>query len=140
MLLFPLLLCGALTISSASAGQVPVVDGVLGGVPSSASVSHETTRKLFTIAATTPGQLRIKENTGICGKSRFRVGFLPSSAEVYDAQLFIETTSGVYQASGYGDITATKSIWFWFFAARKNPSTAPVALWFNGGVRCPSSI
>lgn len=64
----------------------------------------------------------------------------------------LETTPGVYQASGYGDLTATESIWcvvhqviqvdkfiarhrFWFFAARKNSDTAPLALWFNGGVR-----
>ncbi|KAF9045221.1 alpha/beta-hydrolase [Panaeolus papilionaceus] len=117
MLLSSLLVCAALTISSAFAGQVPIVDGVLGGVPTGASVSRETTRKPITIAATTPGALRVTENSGVC-----------------------ETTSGVYQASGYGDLTSTKSIWFWFFAARKNPSTAPVALWFNGGPGSSSMI
>ena len=63
-----------------------------------------------------------------------------------------ETTPGVYQASGYGDIAANKSVWFvlhlvyssvyicdppnrfWFFAARKNPDKAPLITWFNGGV------
>ncbi|KAF7770895.1 hypothetical protein Agabi119p4_6869 [Agaricus bisporus var. burnettii] len=59
----------------------------------------------------TPGRLRsLVENSGIC-----------------------ETTSGVYQASGYGDISYDGSLWFWFFAARKNPDTAPLVLWFNGG-------
>ncbi|TFK75532.1 alpha/beta-hydrolase [Pluteus cervinus] len=56
------------------------------------------------------GQLRVTENSGIC-----------------------ETTPGVYQASGYGDIASSKSIWFWYFEARKNPASAPLALWFNGG-------
>ena len=71
-----------------------------------------------------------------------------------DVCAFLETTPGVFQASGYGDLTATESIWFvlcrilhpanhlyslrfWFFAARNNPDTAPLALWFNGGVSNP---
>jgi hypothetical protein len=48
--------------------------------------------------------------------------------------LCIETTPGVYTASGYGDIAVNKSVWFWFFEARKNPSSAPLAIWLNGGV------
>jgi hypothetical protein len=67
--------------------------------------------------------------------------------------ILTETTKGVYQASGYGDIASDKSIWFvlylggslclffstafdrfWFFAARKNPQNAPLITWFNGGV------
>ena len=66
--------------------------------------------------------------------------------------ILAETTPHVYQASGYGDIAADKSIWFvalraslfdfyehsikrfWFFAARNNPDTAPLITWFNGGV------
>ena len=37
----------------------------------------------------TPGQLRVVENSGVC-----------------------ETTPGVYQASGYGDLSSTKSMWY----------------------------
>ncbi|KAJ7034784.1 Alpha/Beta hydrolase protein, partial [Mycena alexandri] len=44
-----------------------------------------------------------------------------------------ETTPGVLQVSGYGDIAANQSIFFWYFAARNNPETAPLSLWFNGG-------
>ncbi|KAF8073380.1 serine carboxypeptidase [Lyophyllum atratum] len=95
------------------AGQIPIVEGILGGV----SEFPNTPEPLLRIAATTPGNLRVVENSGVC-----------------------ETTPGVYQASGYGDLTATKSIWFWFFASRNNPDTAPLALWFNGGPGSSSMI
>lgn len=32
------------------------------------------------------------------------------------------------------------SMWFWFFEARRNPSTAPLALWLNGGPGCSSMV
>ncbi|KAF9524177.1 serine carboxypeptidase [Crepidotus variabilis] len=95
--------------------QIPVVNGIIGGVPDPAGVPSDG--KAFTPLATTPGKLRVVENSGVC-----------------------ETTPGVYQASGYGDLTSTQSIWFWFFAARKNPDTAPLALWFNGGPGSSSMI
>ncbi|KAF4577502.1 hypothetical protein EYR40_003042 [Pleurotus pulmonarius] len=98
------------------AGQIPVVDGVIGGVPAAFNLT-EKADSVLAPAATTPGQLRIVENHGVC-----------------------ETTPGVYQASGYGDLTSTKSIWFWYFAARNNPDTAPLALWFNGGPGSSSMI
>ncbi|KAF7343278.1 hypothetical protein MVEN_01759900 [Mycena venus] len=40
-----------------------------------------------------------------------------------------ETTPGVHQMSGYVDIGTNMSIWFWFFAARTSPETAPFTLW-----------
>ncbi|KAF5374179.1 hypothetical protein D9615_008862 [Tricholomella constricta] len=107
MLLHRLSVFIAIPILGVIGGRIPVIDGVIGGV----SESPDTVEpQLFDIAATTPGKLRVVENSGVC-----------------------ETTPGVYQASGYGDLTATQSIWFWFFASRKNPDTAPLALWFNGG-------
>ncbi|KAI8972213.1 serine carboxypeptidase [Trametes punicea] len=57
----------------------------------------------------TPGKLRVVENSGVC-----------------------ETTPGVYQASGYGDLSATESIWFWFFEARHDPDNAPLTIWLDG--------
>ncbi|CUA72024.1 hypothetical protein RSOLAG22IIIB_04885 [Rhizoctonia solani] len=65
----------------------------------------------------TPGRLRYVENSGIC-----------------------ETTPGVYQASGYADLTSAQSMWFWFFAARNNPDTAPLSIWLNGGPGASSMI
>ena len=76
----------ALPAATVLAGQVPPVNGVVGGV--------ETTPKAKAAAvspkpaATTPGKLRIVENSGVC-----------------------ETTPGVYQASGYGDLTSDESVW-----------------------------
>ncbi|KAJ7456052.1 Alpha/Beta hydrolase protein, partial [Mycena latifolia] len=67
--------------------------------------------------ATTPGKLRVTVNSGIC-----------------------ETTKNVYQASGYGDLTSKESVWFWYFDARKNASTAPLSLWFNGAPGSSSMI
>lgn len=134
-----LLALGALFLSTsllASARQIPVINGVVGDVPTednwSTAHSDFEVKPAVTPAATTPGKLRVVENSGIC-----------------------ETTPGVYQASGYGDITSTESIWyahrdlllhrrhsyivafrFWFFAARQNSATAPLAIWLNGGVSC----
>ncbi|PFH47152.1 hypothetical protein AMATHDRAFT_152834 [Amanita thiersii Skay4041] len=62
-------------------------------------------------SAITPGKLRdVVENSGIC-----------------------ETTPDVFQASGYADLTSNKSLWFWYFAARNNPETAPLVLYVDGG-------
>lgn len=57
------------------------------------------------------GSLRFVENSGVC-----------------------ETTPGVFTASGYADLNANQSMWFWFFEARNNKSTAPLSIWLNGGV------
>ncbi|KAH8916134.1 serine carboxypeptidase [Atractiella rhizophila] len=108
--------------ATASAAQFPVIDGVVGGVPADVLAAHDdSTSKLaiveqdVTVQAT--GQLRYTQNSGVC-----------------------ETTNGVYQASGYGDIASNKHLFFWFFAARNNPATAPLSLWFNGGPGSSSMI
>ncbi|KNZ57586.1 uncharacterized protein VP01_2121g1 [Puccinia sorghi] len=49
-----------------------------------------------------------------------------------------ETTPGVKSYSGYIDIGNNQSMFFWFFEARNNASTAPLALWLNGGPGCSS--
>ncbi|KAG7444067.1 alpha/beta-hydrolase [Guyanagaster necrorhizus] len=115
---FSFVLLACLSASAfASLRQIPVVDGIIGGVP---NVTTTATNKLKVAAGnvtTKVGQLRVTENSGVC-----------------------ETTEGVYSASGYGDIAQNKSIWFWYFAARNNPDTAPLALWFNGGPGSSSMI
>ncbi|KAI0036241.1 serine carboxypeptidase [Vararia minispora EC-137] len=111
----------SLSASAALARQFPEFDGVVGAVPSSPAVNPKSAVDDLLAQQrpkTTPGHLRgVVENSGIC-----------------------ETTPGVYQASGYGDIAANKSIWFWFFEARNNPETAPLVAWFNGGPGSSSMI
>ncbi|KAL8683737.1 MAG: hypothetical protein Q9186_000371 [Xanthomendoza sp. 1 TL-2023] len=51
-----------------------------------------------------------------------------------------ETTPGVNQYSGYLSVGNNMNMWFWFFEARSNPETAPLAAWFNGGPGCSSMI
>ena len=90
-MLFKTLAAALLAILPASevlAGQIPVVDGVIGG--RRAAKAAEMTAKvqdLHTDATIVPGALRVTENSGVC-----------------------ETTPGVYQASGYGDLTSSESI------------------------------
>ncbi|KAJ7779816.1 serine carboxypeptidase [Mycena metata] len=118
-MLFPLVsLLASLPISVLSfapgPGQIPSRNGVLGGVDlKPIRVVAENSTQF----PTTPGKLRVTENSGYC-----------------------ETTKDVYQASGYGDLATNKSIWFWYFDARTNASTAPLTLWFNGGPGSSSMI
>lgn len=43
-----------------------------------------------------------------------------------------ETTPGVQSFAGYVDLAEDKHSFFYFFAARNNPETAPITLWLNG--------
>ncbi|CEL52453.1 hypothetical protein RSOLAG1IB_00994 [Rhizoctonia solani AG-1 IB] len=108
-------------VSTSPSGQFPAIDGAIGGVPQSRPnlPQNKIQFKANTGINETivPGSLRYIENSGVC-----------------------ETTEGVYQASGYADLTARQSMWFWFFAARNDPDTAPLALWLNGGPGSSSMI
>jgi len=91
--------------------QIPVVDGVVGGVPSPGARNFKNlARDVSGNASTppTPGKLRVVENSGVCGG----VILFGSAMHPVVFTFLAETTPGVYQASGYGDLSADKSIWF----------------------------
>jgi hypothetical protein len=52
-----------------SGNQIPVTNGVIGGVPSSNTRNLKTPKRALSkdIPATTPGKLRVVENSGVCG-------------------------------------------------------------------------
>lgn len=52
-------------LSSALGNQVPVVNGVIGGVPEASETPGNL--KVQSPQATTPGKLRVTENSGVCG-------------------------------------------------------------------------
>jgi hypothetical protein len=53
-------------------GQIPVVDGVIGGVPSPGAHNFKNLAGAVSSNASTPptpGKLRVVENSGVCGES-----------------------------------------------------------------------
>ncbi len=117
--LITLVLC-ALGSQAVGAGQVPDIDGILGGVPKTTKAAVSPISAIAqrdAVSAPTNGSLRVTENFGIC-----------------------ETTPDVYQASGYVNLTETEAIFFWYFSARDNAEDAPLTLWFNGGPGSSSMI
>jgi len=63
-----------------------------------------------------------------------------ATLEIIEDSGICETTPGVKTYSGYLSVGTNMSMWFWFFEARSNASTAPLALWLNGGPGCSSMI
>lgn len=64
-----LYLCVAASLCALShAGQVPVVDGVIGGVPSSTTRVEASIPEPQVSGTPVPGKLRFIENSGVCGQ------------------------------------------------------------------------
>lgn len=93
-MLFSALIAGLAALHAipvlARVNQVPHINGVHGGSPELGA--HEELADLALVrtvtGAASPDALRVTENSGIC-----------------------ETTPGVYQASGYGNVSSTGSLW-----------------------------
>jgi hypothetical protein len=84
-------------------GEIPQVNGVYGGLSRTVR-RREVPESANAVRA--PGKLRgVVENSGICGSLYLLVAWF----SVFNA--YLETTPGVYQASGYGDLTKKESIW-----------------------------
>jgi len=111
MLRFGFLALAFISGNAVLGGQIPVVGGILGGVPASPPSTEKRPQSLG--MDRTPEKLRVvSSNSGICGKfvsfSKFSLQF------AFSLQICVtsETTPGVFQASGYGDLTPTDSIWY----------------------------
>lgn len=141
-------LLASVHVSCVLGGQIPVVDGVLGGVPTR-TLSKRFKEPSSAATTPTPGKLRVVENSGICGSSQFdtciiailTVGQKPPQACIKHQVMVI---CHPLRACGMYTLICENMLHeliydterFWFFAARNNPATAPLTLWFNGGVCC----
>ncbi|KAK8063011.1 hypothetical protein PG997_015108 [Apiospora hydei] len=109
---------------------------------STASMATGLSAMLATLAAALPGPASrldkryTEERNGINynvfehADTRSKLSFVNNSG-------ICETTSGVNQYSGYISVGPDMNM---FFEARDNPTTAPLATWFNGGPGCSSMI
>ena len=90
------------------AAQIPRINGIIGGVPAlnSTMMSPILAAIVSDSDNDSAGKLHIVENSGVCGQP------LISKRNIQISYAFSkETTPGVYQASGYGDLTSSQSIW-----------------------------
>lgn len=123
------------TLLLASAAQASVIP--LTGYHDQPLVSRYGTKYNVSRVLDNPlgGKLRYVENSGVCGWCLSKNIIIQRETFLIVYSLCgIETTPGVYQASGYADLNSAQSMFFWFFESRNSPSTAPLSIWLNGGV------
>lgn len=75
-------------------GQIPVVDGVIGGIPSTPNALEDSVIESTSASAPTPGKLRVTENSGICGMCHTR--WLLSHEASTDDFTFVQKRRRVY--------------------------------------------
>jgi len=84
------------------AAQIPRINGNIGGVPALNSTITNPILAAIVSDSDSAGQLHVMENSGVCGQP------LISTRNIQISYAFSkETTPGVYQASGYGDLTSS---------------------------------
>ncbi|EGG04094.1 carboxypeptidase S1 [Melampsora larici-populina 98AG31] len=128
-------------------GQIPIYNGIPGGGQESEAVELSSEIRIKQLATTvndqaptTPdwNQPRPSPETPInlstCSPSQ------NSSLRIVSNSGVCETHHGVQTSSGYIPINQNQSMFYWLFEARKNPDTAPLVLWLNGGPGSSSMI
>jgi len=128
-----------------------LLGGLLGGVPTPSPSTVKRPQSLQT-TATTPGKVHVVENSGIHGKficllkalvcclqytCYFRdnprcLSSLGSWRSDSHRKYLVRSRYLIFHKKMY--ILTISLPRFWFFAARNNPDTAPLALWCSGGV------
>ncbi|GAA98536.1 uncharacterized protein L969DRAFT_95229 [Mixia osmundae IAM 14324] len=112
-------------------GQIPVVEGVIGGVPSSNEAATQDRYLSYASTAATPNYTVFSNYTG--AYQGLKIRYIVNSGQC-------ERTPGVKAVSGYLDIATNQSLFFWYFASRQAPASAPTVAWFNGGPGSSSMI
>lgn len=104
-----------------------------------AGASWQTPRSIPPRASHSEAKIFKREQNGVTYNVFEHAASNSTMSFVQDSGI-CETTPGVHTYSGYLSVGTNMSMWFWFFEARNNASTAPLALWLNGGPGCSSMI
>ena len=89
------------------------------------------------LAAPTKDRLSFVVRDGV-NRTVFQHGATNATMDFVTNSGICETTPGVNQYSGYITVNGSGNYFFWFFEARSNPTTAPLAAWVQGGPGCSS--
>ncbi|ROV87381.1 hypothetical protein VMCG_10747 [Cytospora schulzeri] len=111
----------------------------LASLPAAIAASWHKPKSVPPRATASNARILKRETAGIT-YSVYEHAATNSTMEFVEDSGICETTPGVKTYSGYLSVGANMSMWFWFFEARNNASTAPLALWLNGGPGCSSMI
>lgn len=112
---------------------------LLWGATAAAGASSQSPRAVLPQAASSNAKIFKREQNGI-EYNVFEHAATNSTVSFVQDSGICETTPGVTTYSGYLSVGTNMSMFFWFFEARNNASSAPLALWLNGGPGCSSMI
>ncbi|KAA1073215.1 hypothetical protein PGT21_004134 [Puccinia graminis f. sp. tritici] len=112
-----------------SLGQVPVINGVIGGSPAGED-------NFLDDGTDTADRPRVYKN--LLSHNSTAPGANNSSVQVNAAPSICSGQPG--SVTGYISPDPSRSIFFWFLEARRNPDQSPLILWLNGGPGSSSMI
>ncbi|KAI7939349.1 hypothetical protein MJO29_014085 [Puccinia striiformis f. sp. tritici] len=114
-------------------GQVPVIDGVIGGVPVGEKGLADDGTDLLDHPRLYKNLLINNNNTAPThNNGSVRIAATPSVCSNNPGQ--------PASITGYISPEPSRSIFFWYLEARRNPDQAPLILWLNGGPGSSSMI